>query len=187
MIFHYAGKYSGDEADLPRREHAPGAVPFKEPQDMKTLALVVNGIAIVLTILPLGLLWLRAGHFVGNFTGILLALAAGIPHEFLHAVGFQKDVYMYTNLKHGMMFVVGPEDMSRSRFVWMSLLPNILFGLIPFLLFMVNPGWEILGTLGAVSIGAGAGDYLNVFNALTQMPNTAKTYMNGMHSYWYES
>ena len=42
-----------------------------------------------------------------------------------------------------------------------------------------------LGSLGAFSIAAGAGDYYNVFNALTQMPKGARTYMHGMHSYWY--
>ena len=94
-------------------------------------------------------------------------------------------VYMYTNLKQGMLFVVGQENMSKTRFCLMSLLPNIIFGFIPFIIYMINPTLEILGELGAFSIAAGVGDYLNVFNALTQMPKGAKTYLSGMHSYWY--
>jgi hypothetical protein len=43
----------------------------------------------------------------------------------------------------------------------------------------------VLGGLGALAIGAGAGDYFNVYNALTQMPRGARTYMCGMHSFWY--
>ena len=35
MIFHYAGKYNGDENSLPYKEHNPNAIPFKEPKDMK--------------------------------------------------------------------------------------------------------------------------------------------------------
>lgn len=35
MIFHYAGKYNGDENSLPYKEHHPNAIPFKEPKDMK--------------------------------------------------------------------------------------------------------------------------------------------------------
>ena len=38
---------------------------------------------------------------------------------------------------------------------------------------------------GALSIAAGAGDYLNVFNAAVQVPAGAKIYMYGFHSYWY--
>ena len=32
----------------------------------------------------------------------------------------------------------------------------------------------------------GFGDYMNVFNALTQMPRGARTYLYGFHSYWYQ-
>ena len=92
---------------------------------------------------------------------------------------------MYTNLKQGMMFVVGPEDMSKTRFVLMSLCPNIVFGLIPFVLFLINPQWRVLGTMGAMAITMGAGDYLNVFNALTQMPKGARTYLYEFNSWWY--
>ena len=28
MIFHYAGKYNGDESSLPYKEHHPNATPF---------------------------------------------------------------------------------------------------------------------------------------------------------------
>lgn len=35
MIFHYAGKYDGDESKLPQKEHHPHAVQFKELEDTK--------------------------------------------------------------------------------------------------------------------------------------------------------
>ena len=35
MIFHYAGKYDGDESKLPQKEHHPHAVQFREPKDTK--------------------------------------------------------------------------------------------------------------------------------------------------------
>ena len=69
------------------------------------------------------------------------------------------------------MFVVGPEDMSKVRFIFMSLLPNLVFGLIPYVIFLAFPEQRFLGTLGALCLGMGAGDYYNVFNALTQMPS----------------
>lgn len=84
-----------------------------------------------------------------------------------------------------MLFVAGPEDMTKTRFIMMSLAPNIVFGFIPFILFLIFPKAIILGVFGAISIGCGAADYLNVINALTQMPKGALTYLYGTHSYWY--
>lgn len=85
----------------------------------------------------------------------------------------------------GMLFVVGTEDMSKARFVFMSLLPNLVFGWIPYLVFLVQPQWIFLGAMGAISIPMGIGDYYNVYNCVTQVPKGAQVYLSGMHSYWY--
>lgn len=84
-----------------------------------------------------------------------------------------------------MLFVVGTETMSKGRFVFMSLLPNLVFGAIPYLVFLIWPEQTFLGTLGLMALSMGAGDYYNVFNALTQMPKGARTYLHQFHSYWY--
>ena len=115
----------------------------------------------------------------------LRSMAILLPHELLHAVCFKKDVYLYTYRQQGMLFVVGPEDMSRGRFVFMSLLPNLVFGLVPYLVGMVFPQWYFLLIWGALALGMGAGDYYNVFNALTQMPRGARTYLYQFNSWWY--
>ena len=98
---------------------------------------------------------------------------------------FRKEAYIYTNLKNGMLFVVAPEDMSKSHFIVMSLMPNLIFGFVPFLLYLIFPQLGFLGILGATSIPMGIGDYYNIINALTQMPKGARTYLHGFHSYWY--
>ena len=67
----------------------------------------------------------------------------------------------------------------------LSLLPNLVFGIIPYVLFLLNHDWLLLGAVGAFCTSMGFGDYINVFNALTQMPKGSKTYLNGFHSYWY--
>ena len=118
--------------------------------------------------------------------GSILAVLVLFPHEFLHGICFKGDVWLYTNFSKGMLFVVGPEDMSKAHFVFMSLLPNIVFGFIPFIVFLFFPKLTILGVFGALSIAMGFGDYINVFNAITQMPKGAKTYLSGFHSYWYK-
>ncbi len=191
MKLTYKGKYNGDPASLPCREHKPNAVQFKEFDNMKQLAVIVNVIAVVLTVPLLAGLYLRMGadirdfDFIGIYIGLVLSLVSMFPHEFLHAVCFKKEVYLYTNFKQGMLFVTGPETMSKARFIFMSLLPNLVFGFLPYLIFMLFPHLTFLGSLGALAIGMGAGDYYNVFNALRQMPKGARTYMHGLHSYWY--
>ena len=178
----YKGKFDGDANSIPHGEHKPGAVKFREPEDAKKLGLIANGIAVVIAIIAVAGVVLRGGIRNFSIAGVFLSY---IPHEILHGICFKKEVYLYTNLKDGMLFVTGPEDMSEARFVFMSLLPNIIFGFVPYILFMINPRWKVLGTFGAMCISMGAGDYLNVFNALTQMPKGARTYIYGFNSWWY--
>ncbi|XCP84433.1 metalloprotease family protein [Roseburia hominis] len=181
----YKGKFNGDPEALPHGEHKPGAVKFKECENAKTLAMLANGIAVVIIILLFIVLFLRAGLRAFSLWGCLAAYVALFPHEFLHAICFKEEVYLYTYWSQGILFVVGPEDMSKGRFVFMSLLPNLVFGAIPFVIFLAFPQYTFLGTLGALAIGMGAGDYYNVFNALTQMPKGARTYLYQFNSYWY--
>lgn len=182
--FHFAGRYNDDPESLITHPHEPGYVPFKEAQDMNKLSLVMNGIAILVAVVTIGIYFFR-GRQPMHIVGMILSIVTLVPHEFLHAICFKEDVYMYENLRKGMLFVVGPGTFTKGEFVFMSLLPNLVFGFIPFLIFLIDPSHVILGTLGAISIPAGGGDYYNVFNALTQMPKGSRTYMNGMHSYWY--
>ena len=194
MRLHNAGKYNGDESSLPQREHPEGYVPFREAEDMKKFAVKMNIIAVVLLIFMLLLFYIRlfihmrSGFIVDMSFAIpafLLYLATLIPHEVLHALWFKGDVYYYHNLKQGMLFVVGTEDMSKARFIAMSLCPNICFGFIPFILYLIWPNLAVLGFWGVMAIASGAGDYYNVYNCSTQVPANGLTYMSGMHSFWY--
>ena len=187
MKLHYMGKFSGNEDDLPHGEHRPGAVPFREAKDAKALAVIANGLALAILILLVVPAVLRWGlTFLGPSSGLgcIASLAVLFPHELLHAVCFREDVYLYTNWSQGMLFVVGPEEMSKSRFVLMSLLPNLVFGFFPYLLGMWT-GSGFLLALELLSASMGAGDYYNVFNALTQMPKGARTYLYQFHSFWF--
>lgn len=181
----YKGQFDGNPSSLPHGEHKEGAIKFKEPDNPKKLAIIANGIALGLTVVCFIIFSLRSSFLNFSFLGVIASLIILFPHELLHAICFKDTVYLYTNLKQGMLFVVGPEIMTRNRFVFMSLLPNIIFGFIPFILFLIHPQWTFLGTLGAISIGSGAGDYMNVYNALTQMPKNALTYLYQFNSYWY--
>ncbi len=184
MRFHYNGRFSGNPDDLPNLGQEPNAVRFKEAEDPKKLSLIANGISLLIALVTFVLYFVRSRQPL-NIIGSILSVLTLVPHEFLHALCFKDDVYMYEYLSKGMLFVVGSERMSKARFVFMSMLPNLVFGFVPFILFLIHPSWTLLGTLGAFAIPMGAGDYYNVFNALTQMPKGAKTYMYGFGSYWY--
>lgn len=185
MKLHYKGKFTGDVESLPHGEHKPGAVKFKEPEDPKKLAWIANGLALAMYVVLFLIFFMRGEFDSYSVLGCVLALLSVFPHEFLHGICFKENVYLYTNLKQGMLFVVGPEDMSKGRFIFMSLFPNLVFGFIPFILYLINPQLNVSGSFGLIAIPMGAGDYLNVFNAVRQMPKGARTYLYGFHSYWY--
>lgn len=190
----YKRAFDGDLSTLPTREVA-GAVQFREPENMQRLSLIANAIALVLAILFLApVAWMfftRASAWEPSISSLLLLMVGmllAMPlHELLHAVCFRETVEFYTCMRLGLMFVVGTESMTRVRFVFMSLLPNLVFGALPYLLyFLFFPGCPLLGVFGAIMISCGAGDYYNVFHALTQMPKGALCFMSGMHSFWYQ-
>ena len=186
MKFHYAGKYINEESFKEVREAGPDAVMFREPEH-KAFALIANiGSFALLIILALIILPFIKQHPDQFKIGVMVSLLTLVPHEFLHAICFRKDVYMYTNLSKGLLFVYGTEDMSKAHFVFMSLLPNLVFGLIPYILVFINHDLVWLGMMGAMCLGMGFGDYINVFNAITQMPKGSKTFLCKMHSYWYK-
>ena len=185
MKFHYAGKYSGNPEDLPSLEHEPGAVRFKEAEDMKQLSTTITIWSFVLLVVTIVLAWIRARDLFLPYSSIFLYLLTIIPHEFLHAICFKDDVYLYQDLKHGMFFVVGPERMSKGWFIFKCLLPSIVFGFIPYIIFMIHPQFRTLGILGAMGIATAAGDYYNVINAIKQVPGNGWIYAHKMHTYWY--
>lgn len=189
MKLHYMGKFNLDPHSLPHGEHQEGAVPFKEATDSKRLSMIAIVISVVIfVVLGVAAILRSTAMFREHILQALIALWVSIltlfPHELLHAICFKGDVYLYTNWSQGMLFVVGPETMSKERFVIMSLLPNLILGILPYVVGMIIPNAFLL-TFGVMTTSMGAGDYYNVFNALTQMPKGARTYLYEFHSYWY--
>lgn len=190
MKLHYKGKYDLNPESLPHGEHMPGAVPFKEAKDSRQLSIIANAASVVIMVLLAVPAYFRCrGYlFTSPFQVMFGAIASMLilfPHEILHALCFKEDVYLYTNWKQGLLFVVGPETMGKGRFIFMSLFPNLVFGIIPYLLGMLLPNLVFAVVLGILATGMGAGDYYNVFNAATQMPRGSRTYLYQFNSYWY--
>ena len=190
MRLHYKGKYDLNPESLPHGQHIPGAVPFKEAKDSKQLSLIANAASVVIMVLLAVPAYLRCREFLWAsplqmMFGAIASMLILFPHEILHALCFKEDVYLYTNWKQGLLFVVGPETMSKGRFIFMSLLPNLVLGIIPYLIGIIFPNQVFAVVLGILATGMGAGDYYNVLNALTQMPKGSRTYLYQFSSYWY--
>ena len=190
MRLHYKGKYDLNPESLPHGQHMPGAVPFKEAKDSKQLSLIANAASVVIMVLLAVPAYFRCREFLwaSPLQMMFCAIASMLilfPHEILHALCFKEDVYLYTNWKQGLLFVVGPETMSKGRFIFMSLLPHLVLGIIPYLIGIIFPNQVFAVVLGILATGMGAGDYYNVLNALTQMPKGSRTYLYQFSSYWY--
>lgn len=185
MRFHYMGRFNGDPTSLPSREHEEGCVQFKEP--VQKIRMVIMNVIAVLIMLPLILWVLYSSPAMPTPVACLTFLAlivSIIPHEILHGICFKGDAYIYTYLRKGACFVTGPELFSKSRYVFTLFLPNIVLGFIPFMIWLIFPNLSFLGWFGAAGIGMGAGDYMNIFNCLTQAPKGAKIYIKNMNSFW---
>ena len=190
MRLHYKGKYDLNPESLPHGQHMPGAVPFKEAKDSKQLSLIANAASVVIMVLLAVPAYFRCREFLWAsplqmMFGAIASMLILFPHEILHALCFKEEEYLYTNWKQGLLFVVGPETMSKGRFIFMSLLPNLVLGIIPYLIGIIFPNQVFAVVLGILATGMGAGDYYNVLNALTQMPKGSRTYLYQFSSYWY--
>lgn len=186
----YKKGYDGNPEHLPTNGIKEGSVKFKEIDDITKAGILFNVIAAMIMLICIVLLILKYGitfiidspSFIIGIIGSFLVL---FPHEILHVLCFKEDVYLYTAWDKGMLFVLGLESMTKKKFIFMSLLPNIVFGFIPYVLALLIPQCVCLGVFGALCIGMGAGDYYNVYNALTQMPKGSYAYMHKMNTYWY--
>lgn len=194
----YKGKFKGVET-LPKADLPENAVAFDEPKDPESLvgsAIKYMILAwVVVLLISLVALLLRGGissvfHWAAVL-GFVASFLTVIPHELLHGICFGRDaqVELYADLRRGILFVVSTQPVSKGRFIFLSLLPNLIFGGIPWILWLVlplsPPVASALFSFSFVCIGFGAGDYLNVVNALRQMPKGSMQVLSGFNSYWY--
>ena len=146
MIFHYAGKYNGDENSLPYKEHHPNAIPFKEPKDMKKYSLIANlGCVLIMIVLVIPFLLMGIKYIPNSKIQMVAGGICGglsmFPHELLHAVCFKKDVYMYNDLiqsysrHNSLYFILDISTTCWGRLIWNYLHWNGVWRLLKYLQF----------------------------------------------------
>lgn len=189
----FKGKFKGYD-ELPKTDLPEDAVIFKEPKTMTGVNIMAVLFMLPTLIAMSVLLAAFGGHdmyYKYYFLGIITALLLAPVHELIHAVFSGKDaeVYMYYSLKHFNMFVIPLNPMTKARFIVMSFMPAFILGWVPFLVgLLCFPSADIGGILMAVGFWSalfGGADYMNIFNAFTQMPKGSLTQLSGMNSYWY--
>ncbi len=186
MKLKYMGAYNGDPDSLPCEKHYPNAKLLDiEGVSYDKLINVLNIISALVMIVLFVLFGLISEFKNFDLNGSILGLILLVPHELLHAICFKGEVFLYLWIKKGCMFVIGPEPISKMRFIFMSLLPNLCFGFLPFIIYICNPNMTLLGSMGVITIGMGVGDYYNVINAIKLMPKGSKAYCYKANTYWY--
>lgn len=194
----WKGKFKSED-QLPVGTLPDNAVRFKEPETPAKLNLVASlfVIPVILIIAAVMIIKIIIGSGIAglepiNIWGLILALLMVFPHEMLHAIAFPKEaeVEVWYSIKNMMAFVVSTYPTSKTRFIFLSLLPSIVFGFIPLIVWIFIPPElskisGLLFSFGSYSLMFGVGDFLNVFNAATQMPKGSITQLSGFHSYWY--
>lgn len=194
----WKGKFNGVE-DLPVEEVPKDARRFEEPETASDLARETRKSLIPVIIFLLIVIFLRMkinGSFkvndVLNIFGVILLPFSIVPHEYLHALAFPKgaEVKMWYSFKQRLAVIISDRAITKRRFIFLNLLPNIVFGFLPLVIWIfVSKNMSflsgILFTFGFISLIMGTGDFMNVYNAIRQVPKKAMIQISGFNSYWF--
>lgn len=107
-------------------------------------------------------------------------------HELLHAICYKKEVFIFIDFFKGKAFTIGVEDMSKAKYIFTSLLPNVLLGIIPYVIFLVNDEAIFFGVYGALCLIMGYQDFFNIYNVIKYTPHKSKIYLSGENAYWHK-
>ena len=185
MKIRYKGSFDGKLASLPQPQPVDGATPVREPGKPRDLVRRANIGAAVLFVVLLALVIVRGGTHALHIGGLITALLLVVPRELLRGVFFREESWFFLNFQESMPFLTGPEHQSRARFLLATLLPDVLFGLIPLVIYFIWPHLSVLGTLGLLCLPMGFGDYILAWLVLRQVPRDAMLYRQYFHTYWY--
>jgi len=193
-------KYKGilKEKQLPKWTLPENAVRVNEPESflkitLVSLLFVIPALVLVAAITLISYI-MHGEHTSSGFSwfGLALSFLAFLPHEYLHAICFGKnaEVEMYFLPKSGNFAVTSAKAVSKSRFILLSLLPSIVLGWIPLLVWAILPFIPVfsttLYTFAVITASVHpAGDYFGVYNILRQVPKGAMLQMSGNNPYWF--
>lgn len=184
--------------NLPKGNLPDKAVQFKEPDSALKLNLTMLLFVIPLFLFSFFVCMIKLvlfGEVEVNFFNNLWVWVAIIPmfivHELLHAIAFPSDeepVGIGYSSKYFVAFAYSNVPVTKGRFIFISILPNLILGVLPIIIWIFIPNGYVADSIfcfAIISLVSGAGDLMNVWNAWIQMPKGALTQLSGFHSYWY--
>lgn len=192
----WKGRYK-DASQLEKGVLPENAVKFKEPDTPAKVNFFAALYIIPVFIFAAALALIKnsiAGYSVitsFSYTGFAVAFLTIVPHELLHAVCFPKEakVFVYYSIKNLMVFITSVCPVSKSRFIFLSLCPSLVFGIVPLAVWLFYPSasymTDALFFFGISSLLLGLGDFMNIKNAFFQMPRGSLTQLSGFNSYWF--
>lgn len=180
----FKGPYTVDDR-LPHEELRKhnNAVKFKEFTDTARFLVKINLASFFILAATMLTFHLRAGITKISLSGVLMIFISMIPHEFIHATFFKRRAYLY--LHKCALIITGTEPMPKWRYIAMVITPSLLFGFLPFILFVINPDLTIFGTFGAIALPMCLGDWYNAYNCYTQVPSNGQCFMSKQNTYWF--
>jgi len=205
MKLTFRGRYKTED-QLPRTNLPHNAVKFREPETMDRIdfvssfflipAILLVGLFVLASYLLHGVLLngpsrMIERSLIGLIILAIMPIVPIIPQELLRVIILGRDtiVELFYAPKLLMVFFASTTPIKKWHFVCMSFLPSLVIGWLPLLVWVVLPPNEwyrnYLFWFSFFSIIHGRRDYMNVYNALRQMPEGSIRQGCGLHSYWY--
>ncbi len=196
MKIHYLGIYEKskdrvNDFDYLSPEHKPNAQrPPKLPKCYDLIVGLLNiviGLSLFVFAIYYGKLNISDPHDVFYILiAAILALLLTYLHEFIHALCMGGDVIMFTSIKNMCLMVNSYREYTKTHYILMNLLPNIILGFIPFIIFLIFPEFAFVGLIGALQISVGIDDYVKVLRCILHLPKGWKIYSHKDGLFWYK-
>lgn len=186
-VIDYAGQI---EASAPA-----GAVKYIDPYDENCGTdnkMIYSLLGILLPAILLGIRYLMEGEmpFVFNILGCLVGCVLLLPHELMHGICFRQKAHVgvYQMIRPSKMFIAANEPVSKSRYIFMRLFPNLVMGVLPLVIWMfISPETYLAKTLfsiGFINMIAGAEDYMNIRRTIRYVPPFSQIYVSGIKTHY---
>lgn len=195
-----------DEQQLIESSVLPAnAVQFEEGEDitevLKTGGLI--GLPILIVMLGVGIYRLSNFDCKVTFdfkfaciaiTTIILFKVFIYIHEIIHCIFYPAKgrKVIWKDVKSGAYLAYCGMEVSKIRFIIISLAPAVIIGLFSFVLWYIYVPvlmdeialcWFLFSW---ISVAVSVGDFTNIYNTIKQVPKEAKVKNHGYHSYWIE-
>lgn len=205
LNIHIKGKFENESELICGRELPENAVQFQEGETIQQAFQL--GFALILpVILPMIIFSIircskidKKLVFDSRFVfAVIISFILGriliYLHEFIHAVFYPRyaEKTIWKNENHGVYFLYCDVAVTKTRFVVLCIAPSIILGMIPFFVwYIIAPFLEVewiicIMVLTWIMTMMSMGDFANIFHAIKQVPDNAKIFSYGMHSYWIE-